>query len=295
MQDYQDKILKGVLLVLFSVLMVATMAAMAKFLSGDFHPIELSFYRNLFIFVAMSCLITRPEIRQKLKTKRHSAHIFRGTVGTIGLIAGFWSLSLLPLTTSLTLYYTAPLFVILLAGPMLQEKVGIFRWLCVLIGFGGVVIVINPAAGDIVMLGLFFAFFDSLCAALTQIYLRDLGKTENSFITVYYYMGIGTVLTFFLLPFVWSGLPQSEHLLLLLGVGITGWLQQITKTKGYALAPARTTAPLQYTGIIWATIFGFVIWNTFPNILFWLGAAIIIISNLAIIWRESRINKNEQI
>ncbi len=180
----------------------------------------------------------------------------------------------------------------MLSGPMLQEKVGIFRWICVLLGFSGVVIVINPNAGDIVLIGLLFAFFDSLCAALTQIYLRYLGKTENSFITVYYYMGVGTILTLCLMPFVWSGLPREEHILLILGIGLTGWLQQITKTKGYALAPTRMTAPLQYTGIIWATLFGFAIWDTLPNYLFWLGAFIIITSNLIIIWRESKKSKS---
>lgn len=288
MIQIKDRVMYGAFLVLLSVFFIASMSVIAKILSENTHPIELAFYRNFIVFCGMSLYLLNHKKGPLLKTKRYKAHISRFLLGTIGLIAGLWSISLLPLTTSLTLYYTAPLFTILLSGPLLQEKVVFFRYSTVLFGFIGVVIVINPNSGNIVLLGLFFAFFDSICSALTQIYLRDLGKTENSFITVYYYMGIGAVATFLMLPFVWIGMPQPENYLLILGLGLTGWLQQITKTKGYAMAPVSVTAPLTYTGIIWAAIFSYIFWNTLPNTYFWFGASIIIASNLIIIWRENK-------
>jgi len=292
LKQHQDRIFLGSFLVIISVFLIASMGAIAKSLSTDIHPIELAFYRNMMVFLGMLIFLIATRRYEYLKTKRHKAHIIRSLIGTIGLICGFWSISLLPLATAFTLYNTAPLFVVLLSGPILKEFVGPMRYLAVVVGFIGVLFVIQPSGQDLVILGLVFAFFDALSSALTKIYLRDLGKTENSFITVFYYMGIGVITTALLLPFFWSGIPKSEHILFLIGLGLTGWLQQISKTKGYAMAPVSVTAPLAYTGIIWGVIFGWLFWDTLPTFYVILGACIIVASNLFIVYRENKKNTN---
>lgn len=285
---HNDHIIKGVFLTLFSVIVLSGMGVFAKFLSEAITPIEIAFYRNLIVFTGFIIFLCVTKNWQKIKTKRRNTHIIRAAFGTLGLICGFYSISLLPLATAATLYYCAPLIVVILSGPMLREHVGLQRYIAVVIGFSGVMLVIRPDNQDLVLIGLIFAFFDAFFGALVQIFLRDLGKTENAFTTVFYYMGIGVIMTGFMLPFVWSGIPQSEYFWLLLGLGVTGGLQQLTKTAGASLAPVTITGPLNYTGIIWATLFGFIFWDHLPTESFFIGALIIILSNLFILYREHR-------
>ncbi len=266
------------------------MGVIAKFLSNVMNPIEIAFYRNVMVFIGFIVFMSLTNKWHYIKTQRRNAHIIRATVGTFGLICGFYSISLLPLATAATLYYASPLLVVVLSGPMLREHIGLFRYIAVIVGFAGIMLVIKPNGQDLVVIGLIFAFFDAFFSALTQIFLRDLGKTENSLTTVFYYMGIGALITFFMLPFVWTGIPQAESLLLLLGLGLTGGLQQIAKTTGSSLAPVALTSPLNYIGIIWATLFGWFFWHHIPTGSFFAGAAIIIFSNLFIIYREHKKN-----
>ena len=290
--EHKDQVFKGCFLIMLSVFLIACMGAIAKLLSISIHPIELAFYRNIMVFGGFVIFLCVKNQWQRIRTTRRGAHIIRAGVGTLGLICGFYSISLLPLATAATLYYTAPLMIVVLSGPMLREHVGLPRYIAVIIGFAGVMLVVKPNGQDLVLIGLIFAFFDALFSALTQIFLRDLGKTEDSFTTVFYYMGIGALMTFFMLPFVWSGLPQSEQFLLLLGLGLTGGLQQITKTKGSSLAPVSITGPITYSGIIWSALFSLLFWNIWPSWSVFAGAAIIISSNVFILWRENRKAKN---
>ncbi len=285
---HKDHIVKGATFIITSVFLISCMGAIAKFLSETINPIELAFYRNLMVFSGFVLFLLISKKWHKVKTVRPKAHIIRAVAGTLGLICGFYSLSILPLATAATLYYTAPLMVVILSGPMLREHVGLQRYTAVVVGFSGVMLVVNPNGQDLVIIGLIFAFFDAFFSALTQIFLRDLGKTESSFTTVFYYMGIGALMTFFMLPFVWTGIPQSSQWLLLLGLGITGGVQQVTKTIGASLAPVSLTGPLNYTGIIWAALFGFIFWDTIPTWSVFTGAAIIIASNIFILYRENR-------
>jgi drug/metabolite transporter (DMT)-like permease len=273
---------------LLSVFLLSGMGAFAKFLSETLNPIEIAFYRNLFVFIAFILFLAITNNWQKVKTQRRNTHIIRAAIGTLGLICGFYSISLLPLATAATLYYASPLLVVILSGPMLREHIGLPRYLAVVFGFAGIILVVKPESQDLVMIGLIFAFFDAFFSALVQIYLRDLGKTENSFTTVFYYMGIGALMTGIMLPFVWSGVPPLELYGLLIGLAVTGGLQQVTKTMGSSLAPTFITSPLSYTGIIWSTLLGFIFWQTLPGWLFFIGASMIVASNIFILWRSKK-------
>ncbi len=286
---HKDNIKLGSALVLSSAFFLTCMGVAAKFLSETHHPIEIAFYRNFMVLIGFTLYLTVSKKWHIIKTNRCSAHFKRGFIGTLGLVCGFWSISFLPLATATTLYYMAPLMIVLLSVPMLKERVGLPRYLAVLVGFLGVVLVVNPSGQDVIMIGFVFAFFDAFFSALTQIFLRDLGKTENPLTTVFYYMLIGTIVTALALPFVWTGMPQTENILLLLVLGLAGGLQQFTKTKGYGLAPVAITSPLTYTGVVWAVFLGWVFWDSLPTISVLLGASIIIASNLFILWRERKI------
>lgn len=287
-----EKILQGALLICATAFMIAVMNSTAKLLSGNYHPVELIFYRNLVVLAALLPFFHFSKQWHLVKTTRPKAHIARALIGTTGVGLAFWAVSLLPLADATTIMYTAPLFVTMLSYPLLKEKVGPWRWGAVLIGFIGVVLIAKPTGEDLFIFGILIALSAALFHGTTQILLRDMGKTEHPLTTVFYFMAFGTIATGLILPFIWSGNLKKEDFFLILLLGVTGGLQQIFKTKGYSLAPVSIISPFNYTGLIWATILGWMLWDDLPSWGVILGGAIIIISNIFIIWRENRKKKN---
>lgn len=289
---HTDDIYKGALLVTIGVFFISTQSALAKWLGDTYHPVELVFYRNFSLLIMMGLYFQATGSWERVKTKRLPSHISRALVGTIGLILFIWSLNYLELPEATTIAFTTPLFVVLLSYPLLKEKIGPWRFLAVIIGFFGVLLISPFDPSNIVLIGVLLALAASFFNALIQILLRDLGKTEHTTTTVFHFMCWGTLATALILPFIWTG-PKISDLIIIAGMCVAGAIQQIIKTKGYALAPVIITGPLYYTSIIWATVLAFALWNYIPTWQTILGATIIIASNLFIIWREQKV-KNEK-
>lgn len=287
-----DNVFKGAILIIISVFMIASMNAVGKYLAGQhMNPLEITFYRNLTVLIGFSAYLQFSKQWHILKTNNMKDQIYRAVVGTCGVVTGFWAISKLPLADATTLLYTAPLFVTLLSYPMLKEKVGIFRGCAVLVGFVGIIIVAAPTGQDLSMtgvaLGLIAAFFN----ALTQLQLRKLGRNENPFTTVFYFMLFGTIMTGLLMPAVFTEPPAYSIYPFILLLGATGILQQVLKTIGYSIAPTAIVTPLNYFGLLWAVLIGFAIWGEVPTATVYAGSGIIIASNLFILWREQYLKK----
>lgn len=289
-----DKILKGSFYILISVFMIVAMNACAKSLGNNFHPMTLVLFRNVIVFVLLCGYFTLYRQWGLIKTTRLKPHIFRGVIGTIGIAIGFKAVALLPLADATTLIYTAPIFATILSIPMLKEKVGYKRWLAVLIGFIGVIIIAKPSGQSLLLLGIICALSAAFLNAMVQIYLRDLGQTEHALTTVFYFMLVGIIICLCVQPFLDKplGIPSIEENWLILALGLSGGIQQILKTQGYALVPTSIAAPLNYTGLIWATILGWIFWDSLPQWSLAIGAFLIIGSNALIIWRENLKKKN---
>ncbi len=288
-----DQVFKGAALILISVFMIATMNAVGKFLSSGLHPIEITFYRNILILVGFCAYFQCSGQWHIVKTNNMKDQIYRAIVGTCGIVFGFWAISKLPLADATTLLYTAPLFVTLLSYPMLGEKVGIYRGSAVLVGFCGIALVASPTGQNLSTTGIMLGLAAALFNALTQLQLRKLGRNENPLTTVFYFMLFGTIITGALLPFVFTGPPSFDLYPFLLLLGASGILQQILKTIGYSIAPTSVVTPINYFGLVWAALFGFVIWHEVPTRAIYAGAGIIIASNLFILWREQYLKKKE--
>ncbi|MEM6780642.1 MAG: DMT family transporter [Pseudomonadota bacterium] len=283
--DKTDNPLLGITYITISVFFITAAAAFAKWLY-DYHAIELVFYRCVFVLLAVCLFITHQKKWELIKTTRMRSHIGRATVGTIGIILGLAAVQILPLADATTLSFTGPLFVVLLSYPLLKEKVGIYKLSAVVIGFLGVLLVAKPS-GEVALIGISLALGAAFFNALVQIYLRDLGKTENPITTVFYFMLYGAIITGVMLPFVWTG-PSWESIAFILAMAVCSGTQQIIKTKGHQIAPVAVTAPFDYTALIWATLFGFIFWDTLPTWSVIWGAIIIVFSNIIILWREQR-------
>ena len=285
----KDQILRGAGYIGLAVFLIASMNALAKWLGDTYHPVELVFYRNLIVFVCVCLYFQATRNFHLIRTERLKSHVIRAAVGNLSIFLAFTSVGLLPLADFTTLYFTSPLFVTALSVPMLKERVGPWRWAAVIIGFMGVLIVANPSGeGFQSPLGIASGLAFGLTAALVQIFLRDLGRTEDTRTTVFYFMAMGIPLTAVFLPFFWTG-PKVTDLWLILALALTGGAQQILKTKGYSLGPVALLSPLNFTSLIWAAVFGLIIWDQVPGWNVWVGAAVIIASNVFILWRERQV------
>ena len=163
---------------------------------------------------------------------------------------------------------------------------GPYRWAAVLTGFTGVVIMVQPT-GDVYALGVAVAMIAALMHAILQIILRYLGRYEKPETIAFYFVVIGALVTALPMPFV-AVRPALAEVPLLFGVGLSGAAAQWLLSVAFRNAPAATVTVFNYSGIVWATLFGWLIWNDWPLPMVLAGAAVVIASNALIIWRESR-------
>ncbi|MCB9990545.1 MAG: DMT family transporter [Rhodospirillales bacterium] len=282
----QHPVVTGMMLYGAAVFLIVVMNSFAKLVSEEHHPVEIVFYRNLVIMAGLLAYLGVKKDWQVLKTQRPGAHIFRGLVGTLSVTLVFYAYKYLPVANATVLINTSPLIVAALSVPILKEQVGLFRWSAILAGFIGVLIIVQPGSGGN-LTGYLFAISAAITVATVSIYLRDLGKTENPMTTVFYFILIGTIATGLFMPFI-GNLPSFHAVAILTVVGIAGAAQQFMKTHAMTMAPAATLSPLQYTGIIWGIVFGWVLFSDWPGLPFWIGGTIIVASNLLIWAREKR-------
>ena len=172
---------------------------------------------------------------------------------------------------------------------VLGERVGPYRWAAVFIGFAGVVVMASPA-GNLNTLGIAIALTASLMHAVLQVVLRYLGKFESPETVTFYFMVIGTLITALPLPFI-AVTPTLDEIPLLFGLGLTGAAAQWFLSVAFRNAPAAVVTVFNYTGIVWAMLFGWMIFNDWPAPLVLLGATIVIGSNVLMVWREIRLGK----
>lgn len=285
--EHQRPIL-GIGLFLIAVSCIALTNFCAKLASTEHHVIDILFYRNAIALILCAIWIGTSSGFGILRTQRIGAHIRRGVVGNIGVGCAFAAYALMPMANATVLLFTIPLFVAILSVPILGEHVGPYRWGAIIVGFIGVVIAASPT-GDFSLTGILFALGSSITSALITLYIRDLGRTEPPIRTVFYFLLIGTLSTGIFMPFV-AKLPNLQMLWPLLAAGILGFCNQSLKTRAYAIAPAALLSPLLYIMLIWAIGLDYFVWGAPPTPTVVLGAAIIIVSNLFLIWRE-RIKK----
>ena len=288
--EHQDNVVHGMLAALGAFFMFSLMSVFAKLLSENHSVIEIGFYRNLVAtlpFLIMIFIFGRREI---LVIRSQPAAVgFRAVLGAISLVTTFAAFSIMPMAETTVLLFTASLFIPVLGVVFLREHVGPYRWAAVLIGFVGVTIMASPA-GNVSTLGIMVALAASLMHATLQIVLRYLGKFESPETVTFYFVVVGTLVTALPLPFV-AVTPTLDEIPLFLGVGLTGAAGQWLISVAFHNAPAAVVTVFNYTGIIWAMLFGWMIFDDWPLPAVLVGAAVVIGSNALIIWRETRLRK----
>jgi drug/metabolite transporter (DMT)-like permease len=276
---------RGILLICAATVMFTISSTMVKGLGQGYPVSQIVFFRCFLAFLPIFFVMHRAGGWHVLRTKRPGAHIFRVAVGGVALFVGFYALTLMPLADYFAFTYAAPLFATMLSIPVLGEQVGIRRWTAVAVGFVGVLIMLQPgvktfAFAEMVAIGAAFTY------ALAIIAVRNLARTEHSAATVFYFTVAGLILSGVILPFEWRP-PTLKEWGLLLGIGLMSGIGQILMTDAYRLAPPAVIAPFDYTSMIWALAFGYVLFGDFPDPIVLGGAAVVIASGVYIIYRET--------
>lgn len=283
-----DRLIPAIAFRLLSVAMFATMGALIKLAEAHGASlVELLFFRQaLAIPVVMAAVITGPGLAS-LRTTRLPAHILRSVIGMSSMSCMFLTVMLLPLAEATTLQFTVPIFATILGALILREPTGIHRWGAVVAGFAGVLVVAQPGSGHIPLAGAVTGVAAGLLSATVSILLRRLGRSEPPATIVFYFSVLSLIP---LVPAFWlfAAAHDAVTWALLVSVGLAGGIGQIAMTNSLRLAPVAVVVPMDYSGLVWATLFGWVLFGALPTPMTWLGAPIIVASGLYIVWREHR-------
>ncbi len=246
---------------------------------------EMVFYRALFgLPVVLTWVLAGPGIGA-ITTRRPLMHLWRCALGVTGILCLFQGLSLLPLAEATTLGFTAPMFATLLSFLFLKETVGWHRWLAVLVGFVGVMVVMRPGGDPLPALGVAFALVGAGFSAGVTVTLRHLSKTEHVAAIVFWFFIACAVAGAVLLP-AFGSLHAPLAFAFLAGGGMAGGVAQLAMTESLRLAPVSAVTPFDYLQIAGAVLFGWLALSVAPSWSALAGAALIVGSGLYTAWRE---------
>ena len=273
----------GFLYMFISVCTFSVMDLLVKW-SSDYPTGEVLFFRGFFGLLPTYFLIPKDKLKTFYITKRFKEHLFRCLMGLMALIAIVIALRELPLAVVVSLSYAAPLFITVLSIFLLSEKVGVFRWLAVLIGFIGVIIIAEPG-----LKGMNYLYFLPLIfcigMAFVTITIRKLSTTEPIWLISIFFTITISIAGLATIPMGWI-MPNFQDFILLVLIGVTGGSANLFLTQSYKLSEVSLVAPLKYLALIFAIIFGYFIWNEIPTAKTLIGASLVIFASLIIFKRE---------
>lgn len=281
----------GISLKLGSSLAFSLMYSAIK-LAGRVPVGEVVFFRAAFSFVPLF-LLARWTVGHAavVRTERPILHVARSLAGVTSMFLYFAALMLLPLAELTAFGFVAPLFVVVLAALLLGEKVGSFRWGAALIGFGGVLLMLDPRGGigrlplSGFSTGAGLALVAALLSAFVVIFIRQMSATERSETIVFYFMLVCAVAGAATMVWTRASLTDMQTFWLVL-CGILGGIGQICMTYSYRYSEPSLLAPFDYVTMIWAVLLGYFIFGEIPKAVVMAGAALVCAAGLVIIWRE---------
>ena len=278
----------GFLYMFMSICAFSLMDVLVKW-SIDYPIGQVLFFRGFFGIVFYFFVIPRDRLHNFYQTKRAGLHFLRCMSGLIALVAIFIALRKLPLATVVSISFAAPIFTTILSIFLLSEKVGIFRWLAVIIGFIGILIITEPGISE---LNIYYVFPIIFCLGLSYvaITIRQLSTTEPVWLISFYFSLSITLLSLLTIPQGWV-MPSLNHLVLLTLIGIFGGVANLWLSQSYRYSEVSLVTPLKYLALVFAIIFGYFIWNEVPTIKTLSGAFLVIISSIIIFRREIILKK----
>ena len=260
--------------------------------AGDMgvHVLESLFYRFLFGFLFMfTWLVLGPGLKS-VKTNRLRLHSFRTLIGVVAMGLSFWAALLLQLPELATISFSSPFIVTIMSIIFLGEIVGRRRWTALIVGFIGVLIVIQPGGSGLPIKGSLVAIGGVVLTAYTFILVKFLSTTESSTTIVFWYTLLAIPILGFAMLFIVQPHPRVIWLLLV-SIALLGAVGQVVLSESIKYAPMSLVAPMDYSNLLWSTLYGFLIWDYIPGASLWIGAPIIIGAGIYVALRQDSLGK----
>lgn len=285
---------------LLTALVLATMGMLVK-LAGNrgVHLGELIFWRQAVTFPLVAFWLLAIGRIASVRTQRFGAHMRRAIYGLTGMVFVYGAVLLLPLAEATTISFTAPMFAVLLSMILFRTKIGIYRWSAILLGFAGVLIVMQPAiahgwddTATINPWGIGVGLVAAFLVALISIQIQDLNITETPYAIVFWFTGMTAPIAAIAMPFVATA-HDTQTWAIIGAMALCGATAQILLTSSLRYGSAATIIIMDYTALIWATLYGWSVFERVPPVTLWLGAPLIVGSGLLVTWREHRLKQNK--
>jgi len=258
--------------------------------TNDYPVGQVLFFRGFCGLIPILFIIPKERYVDFYKTSRPLLHFKRCIAGIIALISIIIALRNLPLATVVSVTFAAPIFTTIFSIFLLNEKVGFYRWLAVMVGFIGIIVISEPGFSS---LNFYFIFPIIFCLGLSYvaITIRRLSTTEPVWLIGFFFSISIMILSFFTFYQNWL-LPNLVDLFLLSMIGILGGLANLWLTQSYKLSEVSLVTPLKYLALVFAIIFGYLIWDEIPTTKTLIGAILVIASSIIIFRREMVLKKN---
>ncbi|BCP54173.1 membrane protein [Kaistia sp. 32K] len=284
--DQTERVVAGILIALSGNIMFATSDAIVKLLTARYSVFQIIVSQALFALIPLTVIILRKGGFRSLRVRHPRLVVLRGVLAGTATVFGFYSFSQLPLAESYSIAFCTPLFVTLLSIPILGEKVGLHRWGAVLAGFVGILVMVRPGFATL-HVGHAAALIGAGLGAFTVLVLRRIAREEMRAVMV---LAVVTGLIVVSLPgmFLTFRMPTLPDMALFACTGLLMGSAQFFIAKSLSLAPASVIAPMQYSMILWAIIYGALLFGTRVDPIMVVGATIVIASGLYIMHRERR-------
>lgn len=272
----------GVFYMLAAILVLGSTDALVKWSTANIDPVQIGFSRFVVSLIMVLWLVGRSEPGfAALRTKRPLEHGARAFCAAVELAAFYIAISLIPLPTAMSIVSASPIFGTLLGVIFLRERLRPGGWIAVFAGFAGVLLVVQPEEGVNSLYGTIAVLTSVVLWCFAQLFARRLSTTESNFSILFYYALGGTIILGIITPFVWVN-PTPVEWAAILAVGVFGCLGQYFLILALRYAPLSLLAPFEYSALVWASLYGYIIWGDVLGPVAIIGVAVIIAACLYI-------------
>ena len=266
------------------------MNGIVKLLAASYEPQQIVWFRIVSHLVVVAAVFGPRMKLGLLRTRRIGTQFVSSVMMLLSTLFFFSAVKSVPVAEAISVTFVAPLAVVLLAWPLLGERITLFRLAAVVVGFSGVLIVIRPGSAvfqwaSVLLLG------SAICYAIYQILIRRLAGVDQPATSIFYSVLLGAIIMSIWLPFVWKKPASWTDWALLCSLGVFGAMGHYCVARAMTYASANFVAPFNYTQMIGSVIVGYLMFAEVPDFYTWLGTAVIVGAGLMVGWQGRRPSK----
>ena len=280
--------LRGMWLMLAATIVLITQHTMVKFISADLPAFEILFFRNLIAFLLFLPFMLRSGLTI-FRTNQFRWHFGRSLLQMVSSVTFFFALAVTPLATVTALHFTAPIFATLVAVFALNEKISSRRWTAIGIGLAGTLVILRPGLEGF-SLGAIFVVLSAFAWGVAMVAIRVIGRTDSSITTTAYMYLLITPMSLVGALFEWHW-PSFEQLGWLALIGVTAAVAHVLMAESLRVGETHVVTPIDFVRLIWAALFGFLLFGEVPDMFVWIGGAMIFAGTSYIAWREHQLSQ----